>query len=354
MSLLFMDSFDHYVSADMLEKWDAVYQPDGPVPIISATNGRRSSAALRMPFGSPTHRLAISKTVNATGSVAIFGIAFRPTSAAGSNSASIVAIWNGASVLASLRLNFDGTLSVTRGDNYAGVVLGTSSATIPLNVFTYIEWKVTLSASVGTHDVRLNGVSQLSLTGLNTTTGPTTWTMFELGQRAFGASWSGASTVDHDDLYVCDGSGASPWNGFLGDCRVDAGVPSGAGASSQWTPSAGSNYQNVDDAAPDDDATYNETTTVGHVDTFVVPDAASAGATIRGVQVNLSAKKTDAGTCTIAPVVRHSSTNYVGTDQAPATGYANLSQVFQTNPGTSAQWTEADFNAAEFGYKRTA
>ena len=354
MSLLFMDSFDHYITADLQEKWNALYLPDGSTLSVSATNGRRSTASLRFSISGNNTRGTITKTVGASGAVAILGFAFRPTNVAGSGRAAIATIWNTTTLLATLSLNSDGTLSVIRGDHSSGAVLGTTSA-LTLNVFTYIEWKVTLSASVGTHDVRFNGITAMTpLTGQNTAS-MTTWNTFELGQRNFGNSWpGGAMSVDYDDLYASDGSGASPWNGFLGDCRVDAGVPSGAGASAQWTPSAGSNYQNVDDAAPDDDATYNETTTVGHVDTFVVPDAASAGATIRGVQVNLSAKKTDAGECTIAPVVRHSSTNYVGADIAPATAYANLTGVFQTNPGTSAAWVEADFNAAEFGYKRTA
>ena len=352
MALLFMDSFDHYVTADLLEKWNAIYQPDVAIA-VSAGNGRRSTAGLRFPIGSNNHRFTLTKTVSASGAVAVVGFAFRPSNVGGPNTPAIVSIWNGGTILATLRLNTDGTLSACRGQ-HDGTVLGTTSLAPPLNVFTYIEWKVTLSTSVGTVDVRLNGISALALTGQNTTPSLTTWTTFELGQRIFANSWPAAMNLDHDDLYVCDGSGAAPWNGFLGDCRVDVGAPTGAGASSQWTPSAGANYQNVDDAAPDDDATYNETTTVGHVDTFVVPDAASAGATIRGVQVNLSARKTDAGTCSIAAAVKHGATTYVGADQAPATGYANLSTVFQTNPGTSAAWVEADFNAAEFGYKRTA
>ena len=41
MALLFMDSFDHYVTADLLEKWNAIYQPDVAIA-VSAGNGRRS------------------------------------------------------------------------------------------------------------------------------------------------------------------------------------------------------------------------------------------------------------------------------------------------------------------------
>jgi len=78
-----------------------------------------------------------------------------------------------------------------------------------------------------------------------------------------------------------------------------------------------------------------------------------AGAVVYGVQHCLDAKKMDAGPATIAPVIRHSGTDYVGAGLSPGLSYAGLLQVAATNPGTSAQWTVTDFNAAEFGYKKT-
>ena len=67
----------------------------------------------------------------------------------------------------------------------------------------------------------------------------------------------------------------------------------------------------------------------------------------------LSMKKADAGSCMVAPVIRQGSTDYVGTATAPGTSYG-----YQVTPygvdGAGAAWTEAAFNAAEFGYKRTA
>jgi hypothetical protein len=85
-----------------------------------------------------------------------------------------------------------------------------------------------------------------------------------------------------------------------------------------------------------------------------VQDAPVAGAAIYGVQHCLNLKKMDAGTCTVAPVIRHSSTDYVGANLSPGTTYAYGLQIAATNPGTSAAWTETDFNNAEFGYKKTS
>jgi hypothetical protein len=65
-------------------------------------------------------------------------------------------------------------------------------------------------------------------------------------------------------------------------------------------------------------------------------------------------EKTDAGAATLAPVIRHAGVDYPGADLSPGTTYAYGLQIAQVNPGTGASWTEAHFNAAEFGIKRTA
>jgi hypothetical protein len=154
---------------------------------------------------------------------------------------------------------------------------------------------------------------------------------------------------------VLDGSGAAPLNTFLGDCRVDARYPTAEGASSAWTPLSGTdNALMIDETAPDDDTTYNSTSTVGATDTHVVQDAPVPGAVLYGVQLCLSAKKSDAGACSLAPVVRHSGVDQVGTAFNPGTTYLYNVTPYGLNPGTGAAWTEAGFNAAEFGYRRTA
>jgi hypothetical protein len=135
---------------------------------------------------------------------------------------------------------------------------------------------------------------------------------------------------------------------------VDARFPTAAGATTGWTPSTGANWAAVDDAAPNDDTDYTSAAAAALTDTFVTQDAPVAGATIYGVQHCLAVKKSDAGFATIAPVIRHGTTNYPGADLAPGTTYAYALSIAATNPGTSAQWTEAGFNAAEFGYTRTA
>ena len=352
MALLFMDSFDNYVTADLLEKWTTTAVGGSDTLGIQAAAGRRSSGGLRHAHITNSNAGSASKVLTASGATAIVGVALKmPTPAFYTG---VLTIVQATSAQVSLRVNTDLTLSVYRGAFNSGTLLGTTVTPIVANVFAYLELKVLLSTTVGTIDLRVNGASVLALTSQNTqATGSATWTAVALGQHAAGGSDANNHTKDFDDLYVLDGSGAAPWNDFLGDCRVDVCVPTGAGATTGWTPSAGANWQCVDDAAPNDDTDYTSAASAGLVDTFVVQDAPVAGAAIYGVQHCLSVKKTDAGIATIAPVIRHSGVDYVGADLFPATGYAYALAIAATNPGTGVAWTDAGFNAAEFGYKRT-
>lgn len=359
MALLFMDSFDNYATADIAEKWTSLntFSASG-TGTINSTGGRRSSGSFRWVTGTAaTNQGGVFKTLSPTGTTIIIGFAFQMSAnPTGSNGLTIAAIKDGSTTQASLRLNADLTLSVLRGPAPTGTSLGATSATLSIGIFNYIEWRVLIDNTVGTTDIQLNGVNVFTRTGQDTQNSTTaTWTAISLGAIDAAVS-SGSGTprnIDYDDFYVCDGTGSAPWNTFLGDCRVDPRYPTAEGTTIGWTPLSGSdNALMVDETAPDDDTTYNEAASTGLTDTFVTQDSPVAGATIYGIQHNLSMKKTDAGICTIAPVIRHSGVDNVGSSLSPGTSYAYGLQIASVNPGTSAAWIEADFNAAEFGYKR--
>jgi hypothetical protein len=359
MALLFMDSFDHYATADLTTKWTAIaLNGSGAALTIDPASGRRSSAGLKATYSNAGIVASnVSKTLVPADANFIIGCAFRTDIApSATNGSGILAVYDTGTAQLTLMLLSDFRLQVKRGDVSGGTVLATqASATLSANTFAYIEFKGLIHPTAGTIDVRVNGVSVISASSLNTrNTANATWTAVQVGLQYSSNPGVSANECEYDDLYVLDGTGSAPWNAFLGDCRVDARVPTAPGATTGWTPSAGSNWQNVDDAAPNGDTDYNSAASTGVTDTFVVQDSPSVGATIYGIQHCLSVKKSDASICTVAPVVRHSAVDYVGSDISPSTSYAFGLLAQQINPGTSAQWTEASFNAAEFGYKRTA
>ena len=349
MALLFMDSFDHYATADILPKWTGY---SSAVWGINTTNGRHSSRSLR----SSTAGSVLYKTVAASGAVAICGFGYRISALATTHK--IIGFYDSIATKDQvyIQLNSNGSIAAYRGSAStgstpnvgAGTLLGTSAVgVITAATYHHIETKVLLSDTVGTVTVNVNGVAALTLTTQDTSTGTLVWDTIWMHTN-------GGGNADWDDLWVCDSTGATPWNDFLGDARIDSVFPTGAGASTGWTPLSSTNVSNVDETTPDGDTTYNHTTTPTATDTFVVGDSPVPGATVLGVQSCVNIKKMDAGTGTFATVTRHSGTDYVGTTQALTTSYTYYFNLAQVNPGTSAAWTESNFNAAEFGYSRIA
>lgn len=344
MALLFMDGFDHYATADIPKKW--YYQSS---ETISPNTGRRSGGTM---YGNTGDAMVLITPATDT---IILGGAFK--SSAFSTYAPWIAfassdgkLQSGVSVMGTGDMrafrNINGQSVPASWDQIVnGTLLGsTRLGALTTGAWYYIEVKICIHASAGTVEIRINGVTELSVTGVNT--------------RGSGAEDTGVSFVqikNHnvDDFYICDSSGAEN-NDFLGDVRVDAHYPIADGATHEWTPSTGSdNYALVDEVAPNT-TDYNSTNTLNAVDTLVVEDLKNTGARICGVQMSIYHSKEDAGACLVAPVVRPVSTNIVGADFAPSAGsYNYVRAVHGLNPATGLAWSESTFNATEFGYKKT-
>lgn len=349
MALLFADSFDHYATADITKKWTTSTTGTNCTTTIGAF-GRNGTNGLRLArTGSGTAgNLRTSRTFSATQTL-ICGFSY-VTSAMpplGEDRA-ISELRDGGTTQVDLRLLNNGTLRVTRN----GTTLGTSTSSLSTGVTYYIEWKIKVDNTTGTVDVKVNETSFLALTNKDTQN-TSNATVDNFAVCATHSSNSDVHNDDFDDAYACDTTG-SVNNNFLGDVRIECIFPSGAGNTTQFTPSTGSNYACVDEAAPNDDTDYVETDTVGNKDTYTYGNLSGTTGTIMAVIPLLYCKKSDAGSRSIAPVIRHSGTDYDGTAQNPGTGYTYLSQIYETNPGTSAAWTASEINAAEFGAKVTA
>jgi hypothetical protein len=146
---------------------------------------------------------------------------------------------------------------------------------------------------------------------------------------------------------MLDGQG-SVNTSFLGEVRIMTQMANAAGTYSQWTPSSGSNYADVNETIEDGDTSYVATSTVGNMDSYNFTDLTNSPA-VAGVQVNLWARKDDVGAREIQPLVRIGGTNYLGTTQTVVTGYADYMQTYDVSPATGTTWGASEINGAEFG-----
>lgn len=330
MAVVLIEGFDHIVRADLpLKGWSGSI---GDAMVA----GRFGGQALRSQSTSgPTKALPSSYQT------LFMGRAFR-ISAIPSSTKDIKTFQVGATKACRVGVTSSGLLVVR---NAAGTVIATGTTPLLANVFYYIETKVFVNGSSGTCEVHLNGVSgEIASTGGD-----------------FGSSNidtigidvdSGAESKDCDDVYVADTAGAAPRNTFLGDVRVSALYPTGAGAHAAWTPDSGSNYARVNEALADGDTSYVSSSTPGSIDTSAFADM-DAAAAVAAVQRNLYARKDDAGVRQIAPVIRQSGNDYVGSTVTLASSYALYSQIYNQDP-LGADWTPTTVNANENGFKEIA
>lgn len=336
MSVVFYDSFDHYATADLTKKWTSV----GGAPTIGAV-GRNSTNGLSI----AAQNRYVEKSFTADDTVvvgfAISGTDINETAGNGH----FLDLYETATLQVYFAVNAAGFIEARRG---SGTLLGTSTLALADSTYYYLEFKVKADDTTGTVEVRVNGTAYLSLTGQDTNNGGTsTINMIRLGYMNSGLGAAPGYSIDDVYIVTADGSGAVD---FLGPVRAKCIFPDGAGASTDFTPSAGSNYQNVDEASQDGDTTYNSEATAGDHDTYTFGAVGVTG-TVKAVQVNLMVRSDGAGAETIAPMVRISSTDYQGTTQGITTGYTDVSQIYETSPATAAAWTVTEIDGAEFGIK---
>lgn len=151
-----------------------------------------------------------------------------------------------------------------------------------------------------------------------------------------------------DDLYCDDIAGeadiAPPAIYF------HAKTVTGAGNYTQWTPSAGSNWQNVDDALTgnsDGDTTYNKTLATAQKDSYAVADfTVPAGYKVAAYSAMVVGRKTGTEDCKIKVGVRENSVDADGAEQVMTTSYRTYFQRFPNRP-SGGPWDQATANAAE-------
>ena len=243
-----------------------------------------------------------------------------------------------------LRWVSSGVLGLYRG----GTQIATATVTNPAqtsNLWIYIEVSATINDTTGTCVVRVDGTTVINFTG-DTKNAGTNSTID--GVRFYKDANNGVNEFI-DDFYLLDGTGSAPYNTFLGEVRVYTTVPTGAGASTQWTPSTGANWAAVDEL-PYSATDYVFTATAGNRDTYVMSDIPTNVGTVFGVRTSAIAKRTDVGTTSLRVVDRSGSTNYYSsaTGLTTADGYAP-GALRTVDPATSAAWTVSGVNALEAG-----
>jgi hypothetical protein len=244
--------------------------------------------------------------------------------------------------------------------NRAQTIIGSTAAGVyKPGLWQGWELYATFSATTGAVQLRVDGVLVLTLTNVNTLGGTAVATVNNLTIGSYDGNVNNNGIWD--DIYVCDplqpglGSGVAA---FLGDRRIITIVPTAnsadGAAHTQLTPTGvASNFDAVNDAAPNSDTDYVASATIGQRDTYVCTDVPASVIGISAVQFNLTARKDDAPNRQLAALYRRTTgtpTDFQGgTTPNLSTTYQDVQIIAENSLATGVPWTPAEINTGEFG-----
>jgi hypothetical protein len=219
-------------------------------------------------------------------------------------------------------------------------LLYTWTSVLQHGIWQHISLRCKVDPTAGSVTLAVNGVDKGTFTGNTRNTANTRVDRFRLNMTASN------DRVNVDNWIIATGLAADP---LLPISRVYGALMPNSNVAVQWTPSAGQNWETVDEIPPND-ADYNSTSTSGNRDAFSHAAPASVGGTVLAVRANARAYA-DASD-QIQNLVRVSSTDYYGASKSPTASYFSYGHIWQNNPATSAPWTLSEAINAGFGYRR--
>jgi hypothetical protein len=339
MTLLFMDGFEDYDEiTDLNKKWTTYVNSTTPRQISS--EGRFGGECLLCNSGVTSLKYYLPDSTEI-----ICGFAFNRNDAGYSDIGGIFMFYGILYPIGILKLFKSGALQWEGYSSLPDTALSVN--VLRPNTWYYIEVRCLAHNTAGEIEIKVDGVTWLSLTG-DTLYSTDTY----IKSISLPSSGSGSDYLI-DDLYILNTSGTKN-NDFLGDVVVRTVKPNGAGNYAQFTPSAGSNYQCVDDVEwSDSDSDYVESDTDGEIDTHAYESIPSSGlGEIYGIQLCNGCKKyVESDGTEIKHVVRKNSTDYISdAEDLEDEVFANK-KIYEVDPEDSTAWTKAKLDVTEFGYQ---
>lgn len=325
MARLFIDGFES--GGDDL--WDAESNAN---VISSAGLDMNGNYCLDINFTSEY----IQKNITATDEM-YFAFLYRPTSVG--NSEQMLTVYNSGTVLCHLLR--EATTGFPKAYRDIANVLATGSEAMGINTTYLVEVYIKIADAGGRFVVKIDNITDIDFTG---DTKPDANTQFDRVRLGYGPS-AGFSCFAYFDNFIMDDAG------WIGDTKIQAVVPTGAGTTTGWTPSAGNNWECVDEK-PANDADYVSINAIDTVDTYAAGNMAGVISEVKCVQVQSRAKTDGSPTPTnLKLVVRSGGTDYLSGDKAVLATAKSLWNLWENNPADAAAWEEADVNAMEIGVK---
>lgn len=248
-------------------------------------------------------------------------------------------------------LGTDGAIVVYRGgDNggtgyFVGTFLGRSLPVVGAGAYQHFEHYLKVGNGDGAYELRINEVTVLNLTGIDTDNGGGEVSQVSIGSN-FDAAFAGG-IVDLADCYVNDTvADGSACDTFVGDCKSGVLMVNGDTAQADFVLSSGvSGYQLLNEVPPNDGGYITTAATAAESD-FAFEDGPGNLSEILTARPFNRAWKDDAGTCTIGPSMKSGGSKSVVNDQPVSEAPAYYDSNVPIDPDTGVPWTPGSLNAA--------
>ena len=350
-----MDGFDHYGTiANLLAGVYAEYLTSGATLSLATTNPRTGAYALRATGLSTSPglfwRRVLGGARTGVGQALGYCIAALPTA----NDALAPIVFRTGTNLAQVLVIVQSTGAIAvRQSSATGTLLGqTAGPVIFAGAYQYIEAFVNCHSSTGSVEVRVDGVTVLDISGVNTNP-RATGEISQVSSEKLQTGAAACAPIDMDDLWCWNDLGSYN-NDFPGNTRVGLALLDADTAITDWTRNTGAtDFAATTQIPPDGDTTYIEAAAAGNVSEFGIADAPGSVTAIKALQTCLMMKKTDAGASQVQAAMVSGASVANGADRPITTTYTYWPDIFETDPATGAPWTPAGFNAAKLRLTRT-
>lgn len=316
-------------------------------PVISSTVKRSGSYALKI-SGSTNNRSAF---IGGDFSVRWFRAYLWIDTLPDANDV-IMGILNATTLRCGIRLNTDGTLQLMDEDGD----IGSPSAALSTATWYRLELHLDVSGAGGTHVItaRVNGSDFATANNRNVGLSSN---RCAVGKRIpTGTDTTGIYYFD--DLAVNSNTGSFQ-NSWPGEGSVLYLFPNAAGDNTQWTPSAGSNFQCVDDVTPNDATDFVSSNTLDQIDDYNLGASGISGVvnvvhvhTRQADNANTALRfRTRIKASAAGTVEESAALNSLGAYTTNISNFAPELTLYDLPGASTTAWTPTDLDAAQIGIR---
>ena len=215
-----------------------------------------------------------------------------------------------------------------------GSLVASGSMASDLNAYHHLQVRLSVAASGGRFVTKIDGVTDIDFTGDTLPNADDTIDFVRPRARGVNGQW----VMDNFVMATAD---------YPGDVRFDPVLVDGDDTV-QWTPSAGSNFQTIDEVPPSD-SDFNSEATDAQQDTYTLADWAGSGKTPEFVTQWARAQKDEAVGHQME-FVWDDGTEDIDTPFDLSTAFEYYKRMSATKPSGGA-WTETAIDALSIGQR---